>query len=182
MITSRAEWVLPVLQRSPHHAGHAPVTLDLRRRGRVLGARLVGRLEPVDGRELHVVLAEGRQHLVDVAQEDAVRPDDQHPLGAEPTPVRVEEVRGAVQRHRRLPRARGRRRRRGSPGWVPGWPRLARDWIVATMSPMRPVRSRSSAARSAPSPTTVNPDADGLGLVEHLVVDARRARGRLRGG
>ena len=32
-------------------------------------------------------------------------------------------------------------------------------WMVATMSRMRPVRSWSSAASSAPSPTTVKPDA-----------------------
>ena len=45
-------------------------------------------------------------------------------------------------------------------------------WIVATMSPMRPVRLRSSAASSAPSPATGSPLVLDRVLVEHLVVEA----------
>ncbi len=48
-------------------------------------------------------------------------------------------------------------------------------WMVATMSRMRPVRSLSSAASSAPSPTTVKPDACGGIGVEHLVVEGEQA-------
>ena len=48
--------------------------------------------------QLDAGLAERRQHLLDVAEEQPVRADDEHALALEREPVRVEEVRGAVQR------------------------------------------------------------------------------------
>ena len=48
-------------------------------------------------------------------------------------------------------------------------------WMVATMSRIRPVRSWSSAANSAPSPTTVKPGLGGGLGVEHLVVEAEES-------
>ena len=50
-------------------------------------------------RQLDAGLAERRQHLLDVAEEQAVGPDDQHALALEREAVRVEEVGGPVQRH-----------------------------------------------------------------------------------
>ena len=50
----------------------------------------------------HRGLAERRQHLRDVAQEDRVRPDDEHALLVEQLPVLVEQERGAVQADRGL--------------------------------------------------------------------------------
>ena len=50
-------------------------------------------------------LAERRQDLLDVAQEQRVRPDHEHALALQREAVRVEQVGGAVQRHCRLPRA-----------------------------------------------------------------------------
>ena len=94
--------VLAVAQCVLDHLDHAHVALDLRDLGRVVGAHRVLRLQAGGGRELHVLLAERRQHLVDVAQEDRVRPDEQHPAVPEALPVRVEQVRGTVQRDGRL--------------------------------------------------------------------------------
>ena len=51
-------------------------------------------------------------------------------------------------------------------------------WMVATMSRMPPGAVRSSAASSAPSPTTGEPRSAGGVGVEDLVVEADEARGR----
>ncbi len=47
--------------------------------------------------QLDAGLAEGRQHLLDVAEEEPVGADDEHALALEREPVGVEEVGGAVQ-------------------------------------------------------------------------------------
>ena len=47
-------------------------------------------------------LAQGREHLLDVAQEERVGPDHEHALALEREAVRVEQVGGAVQGHRGL--------------------------------------------------------------------------------
>ena len=47
--------------------------------------------------QLDAGLAQRRQHLLDVAEEQAVGPDDEHALALEREPVGVEEVGGAVQ-------------------------------------------------------------------------------------
>jgi hypothetical protein len=94
--------VLPVPQRARDHTRHARVALQSGRRRVLVAVDPVGGLQPRERRELHVVLAERRQHLVDVAEEDAVRADDEHPLGGEAPAVRIEEVGGSVQRDRGL--------------------------------------------------------------------------------
>ena len=57
-------------------------------------------------RDLDAGLAQRRQHLLDVGEEQPVRPDDQHALALEREAVGVEEVRGAVQRDHGLAGAR----------------------------------------------------------------------------
>ncbi len=52
------------------------------------------------------MFAERRQYLLDVPQEHRAGPDQQHTLIREPAPVRVEQVRGAVQGDRGLARSR----------------------------------------------------------------------------
>ena len=56
--------------------------------------------------QLDAGLAERRQHLLDVAEEQPVGPDHQHALALEREAVRVEQVGGAVQGHHRLAGAR----------------------------------------------------------------------------
>jgi hypothetical protein len=56
--------------------------------------------------ELHPGLAEAGQHLLDVAEEEAVGPDHEHALALEREAVGVEEVGGAVEGDDRLARAR----------------------------------------------------------------------------
>ena len=53
-------------------------------------------------RQLDAGLAERRQHLLDVAEEQPVGPDDEDALALEREPVGVEEVGGPVQGHDRL--------------------------------------------------------------------------------
>ena len=59
----------------------------------------VGAVEEVgEHRQLHAGLAEAREHLLDVAEEQPVGADHEHALALEREPVRVEEVGGAVER------------------------------------------------------------------------------------
>ena len=58
--------------------------------------------QPGDRRQGDPGLAQGGQHLLDVAEEQRVGPDHQHPLALQGEPVGVEEVGGPVQGHRRL--------------------------------------------------------------------------------
>ena len=99
------ERVLAIAQRTLDHTGHAGVALDDRGKRVVRGAHTELRLEPGGGGEAHFVFTERRQHLVDVAEEDRTRPDEEHTLAPEPLAVRVEEIRHAVQRDRGLPGA-----------------------------------------------------------------------------
>ena len=57
-------------------------------------------------RLLDAGLAERRQHLLDVREEESIGPDHQDALAFEREPVGVEQVRGAVQRDHGLARAR----------------------------------------------------------------------------
>ena len=67
-------------------------------------ARTGTRAEQVgQGRLGHVDLAEGGQHVADVGQEGAVRPDDQDPAPGHPARVGVEQVGDPVQADRGLP-------------------------------------------------------------------------------
>jgi hypothetical protein len=79
---------------------------DVGHRGAALhGGRLRGvdrrrahpRVQLADGREEHAGLAEGGQHLADVAEEGGVGPDDEHGPPGEQLAVLVEEVGGPVQ-------------------------------------------------------------------------------------
>jgi hypothetical protein len=99
----------PRPQRAAQHLGHPRVALDPR------GTLVVAAADPYAGpRRDHVGhgdlgdihLAERRQHIADVGQEGAVRPDDQHAPASHPLPVCVEQVRDAVQPHRGLARPR----------------------------------------------------------------------------
>ncbi len=96
---------LPVADRLPHDPDHPLVALD-----HGGGVTVVGRVhagEQVPERvQHHVGLAEGRQHLADVAQEGGVRADDQHAAALQGAAVGVQEVGGAVQRGDRLAGAR----------------------------------------------------------------------------
>ena len=62
----------------------------------------VAGVETGDRRQRHAGLAERRQHVLDVAEEQRVGTDDEHTLALEREPVRVEEVGGAMQGDRRL--------------------------------------------------------------------------------
>ena len=103
---SRGQRVLAITQRSRHDRGHPDVALHAGDGTRIVAADAVLRLQAGRRRELHVVLTERRQHLVDVPQEDRARPDEEDPLGRELPSVRVEQVRGAVERDRGLPGTR----------------------------------------------------------------------------
>ena len=75
---SRGERVLAVAERLGDDVAMRASPLMRRDLGARRRRTAVLRLEPGRGRELDVVLAERREHLVDVAQEDRVRPDEQH--------------------------------------------------------------------------------------------------------
>ena len=98
---------LAALDRAGEHLGHPDVALERHHLRRLVGRRddtreqLAGR-----GHDDGVGLAERRQHLVDVAQEDPVRPDDEHAGAGDPLAVGVDQERGPVQRDRRLAGAR----------------------------------------------------------------------------
>ena len=88
------------------HLDHAHVALELGHR------RIVDAAHPDLGhqarhrRQADPGLAERGQDLLDVAQEQRVRPDHQDALALEREAVGVEEVGGPVQGHRRLAGAR----------------------------------------------------------------------------
>ena len=93
---------LPGPHGAGHHLGHPDVPLEP---GHLGGAVLpdpdLGD-QPRHRREGHPGLPQGRQDLLDVAQEQRVGADHQDALALEGETVRVEEVGGAVQGHRRL--------------------------------------------------------------------------------
>ena len=96
---------LPVADGLLHHPHHPLVALD--DGGGVAGVGRVHAGEQVAERvQHHVGLAEGRQHLADVAEERGVRPDDQDAAALKGAAVSVEQVGGAVQRGDRLAGAR----------------------------------------------------------------------------
>jgi hypothetical protein len=92
-------------RRTPHELGHPLRALQQGHlRGVVTdGAQAADHLAQRPQRDRG--LAQRRQHPLDVAHEDARRPDHQHPTGLVAPAVGVEEVRRAVQRHDRLARA-----------------------------------------------------------------------------
>ncbi len=88
------------------HFGHPHVALQAGHVGRAVLADLDFGDQAGHGRQCDPRLAQRWQDLFDVAQEQRVGPDHQHPLALEREPVGVEEVGGAVQGHRRLAGAR----------------------------------------------------------------------------
>ena len=139
-------------RRTPHQLGHPGRSLHIGD-GRLVVARRADAVDDLAERpQRNGRLAEGRQHALDVAHEDAAGADDEHAAGLVTTAVGVEEVRRAVQCDDRLAR--------------PGPPemdvtprdgaRIARScsaWIVATIECIERSRARESCAISAPSPT-----------------------------
>ncbi len=98
-LTQRA---LPIAHRLVDHPRHAGVPLDLGGERRVAGidagsGPLHVRHEIGEHDLLDAGLAERRQHPLDVAQEDPVRPDHEHTLVLEREAVGVEEVGGTVE-------------------------------------------------------------------------------------
>ncbi len=89
-------------RRTPDQFGHPRRALDVGHGGFVVTTGL----DPVDDLAQRTQrdggLAQRWQHLLDVAHEDAARPDDQDAAAFVATPVAIEEVRRAVQRHDRL--------------------------------------------------------------------------------
>ncbi|MEX2290880.1 MAG: hypothetical protein WD794_11220 [Mycobacteriales bacterium] len=88
------------------HSRDAGVSLHLRLGGAGDPAYGDGRSELVRSRLRHRDLPEGREHLLHVGQEGAVRADDEHSRGGQPGAVRVEQVGGPVQPDRCLAGAR----------------------------------------------------------------------------
>ena len=91
------------------HGHHSQAALDHRGRGRVDPGR--GQPQRVDGdatdrTQGHRVLAEGRQHPLDVVHEQRRRSDHQDPAALEAAAIGVQEVRRAVQRDNGLAGAR----------------------------------------------------------------------------
>ena len=102
-----AQRAAPVAHGLGEHLRHAEVALDARRRGRVVAADRGWLGEEVgEHGELDAGLAERRQHLLDVAEEQPVGPEHQHALALEREAVGVEQVGGAVQGDDRLAGAR----------------------------------------------------------------------------
>ena len=86
--------------------GHAHVALQPGHVGRaVLPDPDLGD-QPGHGRQGHPGLAQRREYLLDVAEEERVGPDHQHALALEREPVGVEEVGRPVEGHGRLAGAR----------------------------------------------------------------------------
>ena len=107
--------------RVSEHRRHAGVALEPGHLGRV-GSQHPAAHQALDRRLAGGRLAEGRQHLRDVAEEERVRPDDQHALLVELLPVLEQQEGGPVEPDGGLAGARtalhheaGVDRRRGSP-------------------------------------------------------------------
>ena len=84
------------------HLDHPHVALQLGHAGVVHAPDADLGHQSGDGREAHAGLAQRREDLFDVAQEQRVRPHDEHALALQGEAVRVEQVGGPVQRHGRL--------------------------------------------------------------------------------
>ena len=97
-----AQWPLARHHGPGQESGHAGVALQGGRRPIVDPCRDRRSVEPADGRHLDAGLAERGQDVLDVAEEQRVGTDDQHPLAFQRKAVGVEQVGGAVQGDRRL--------------------------------------------------------------------------------
>lgn len=97
---------LPVADGGLQHLDHHRAALERGGLGGLDPAGLHAGEEVGLRTQQHARLGQGGQHVGDVAQERGVRADQQHAAGGEFPPVRVEQVRRPVQRHRRLAGAR----------------------------------------------------------------------------
>lgn len=95
----------PGVEGSPQHLRHTGVVLDGRGGLVVLARDRVPRDLLPDRGLPYAGLAEGGQHLRDVGEEGAVRPQDQQPAALDALRERVEQVGGPVQPDGRLPGA-----------------------------------------------------------------------------
>ena len=98
--------LLPVGDGRGEDVQHGQGTLDALDFRDVLGRDAVAGEEVAGCHEHDVGLAERRQDAADVVQESGARPDDEHAAPFHPFPLRVKQIRDAVQRHDRLARAR----------------------------------------------------------------------------
>ena len=103
-----AQATTAITHRSVQHPSHAQIALDARGRAAVVSEEPRFGHEVGEDRELDTGLAERRQHLFDVAEEQPVGPDDEHALAFERKAMGVEQVRGAMERHHGLTGARVR--------------------------------------------------------------------------
>ncbi len=92
-----AQRALSVADGAAQHGHDAQVALDPRREAPVVRVDVHVGHEIGEHGQLDTGLAERRQDLFDVAEEQAVGADDQHALTFEREAVRVEQVGGAVQ-------------------------------------------------------------------------------------
>ncbi len=97
-----AQGTLAAAHRPDHQVGHPGLALQAGHSRLVLGPDLDAVDEPFDRRQRHPALPQRRQDVLDVAQEQGVGPDHQHPLAFQGETVRIEKVCRTVQGHRRL--------------------------------------------------------------------------------
>jgi hypothetical protein len=93
-------------RRAPQQLGHRERALHLRDRGFVTTRRADAVDDLAERAQRDRGLAEGGQHLLDVAHEHARRSDDEHAPGLVAATVAVQQERRAVQAHDRLAGAR----------------------------------------------------------------------------
>ena len=93
---------LAVGNRLVDDLGHLLQALHARSLARVDTAETAARHQISEDHLLDTRLAERRKNALDVTQEHAVRPDDEHALVLQRETVRVQQVGGAVQCNHRL--------------------------------------------------------------------------------
>jgi hypothetical protein len=134
------EGTFAVRDRALDDANHARVALERGECGVVVAPDAQLRLEPVCGRQVDVLFAEGWQHLFDVPEEDAARSDEQY---ARRRPKALDESRETIVPNIELGCARfrittlspniGRIFRPGHPKSKFLWP----GWIMSGSTPAR---------------------------------------------
>ena len=96
------ERALPIAHGAGHDLAHPGIALHPLRFGGVLCGGSGTTVDGVHGEQLDAALTEGRQHLLDVAQERAVGPHDEHAGVFEPLAVAVDQIGRPMQCHRGL--------------------------------------------------------------------------------
>ena len=168
------------------HLDHAGVALQLRHRRVVDAAHAHLGHEARHGGEAHARLAQGREDLLDVTQEERVRPHHEHALALEREAVRVEQVGGAVQCHRGLAGAGAalddeHPAQRGADDFV----LLALDGADDVAHVARPCLAQRGQQRTGTAEDEAVGEqalAAGVAVVSRRAVGGRRRCGRLPGG